>query len=484
MIRLFCIHLDGPTTQRCNRSPPNVNDVILIFLSINNNSIRYRYTCIGRLVVIDAASFESTMTILLKAFIYLTLQLCASPWLYRVALPRRRQQRQRFRTEPSMNRNGKSIASPALGHYDMTNLLNSDSHRKDSSITRGATPQFWLDLRGTALFPNEAIRFIHDQCSRADDPSSSNQATNMHLVDAVLVSASHFDSILASYNSMDRDQDRCGNYKLYYTTNDTTPEQIVLHEPATQQSIPVGIVMACSEKEKTKLDVVALSEQIIQQQQWVVLQEKATTTIGTTSSSSSSSVSKYVMTQLTEVIQFLSSSSNRLIMNMEETNFHVTASGLFLPPSDENNMSDDTPNAAATSEPNVAPPQEQKVSCDDTNTSHSKQNKNDDINGGIAMVCNDRTSFIMVDALWAEFRQLASIGATTTTVSGITIPSSSSSTNVAIAPTDNIPQRRQREESPFVAAFVLPLDVSIWETVYNNQARYGEDKNHDVDDNE
>ena len=170
-------------------------------------------------------------------------------------------------------------------------------------------------------------------------------------------------------------------------------------------------------------------------------------------------------------------------MNMEETNFHVTASGLFLPPSDEN-RSDDTPNAAATSEPNVAPPLEQKVSCDGTKTSGSSQSTNQNINGGIAMVCNDRTSFIMVDALWAEFRQLASIGATTTTVSGITIPSSSSSfPNGTIAPTDNIPQRRQ-PQSPFVAAFVLPLDVSIWETVYNNQARYGEDKNHDVDDNE
>ncbi len=427
---------------------------------------------------------------LLKFVIYLTLLQCALSWLYRsviistnshrhnchhtganvMTLPRRQQPQHRFHAEPPFNRNGKSVASP-LGYNDTTTLVDTDIHQYDSSSsTHGAAPQLWLDLRGTALFPNEAIRFIHDHCSRNDIPGTSRQEASTHLVDAVLVSSSHFDRILASYNSMDLvDQDTCGKYKLYYTTNDTTPEQIMLHDPTIQQSIPVGRVMACSEKEKTKLDVVALSELIVQQQQWVLLQEKATTAISTTSSST---VSKYVMTQLTEVMQFLSSSSNRMIMNMEETNFQVTASGLFLPSSDPNMMSDNTPHTGTSSEPNLTPPPEQNVSCDDTNH---------DMHGGIAMACTDRTSFLMVDALWAEFRQLASIGTTTTTVSGITIPSSSSGANT---PTNNIPQR-QRQESPFVAAFVLPLDVSIWETVYNNQARYGEDNNNDnVDDDD
>ena len=373
------------------------------------------------------------------------------------------------------DRNGNSVSFQNDSSY-IDDTASSDKHQHD--ITQ--RQQLWLDLRDTALFPNEAIRFIHDQCCQNDaQHSNSNSDTkSKHLIDAVLVSSTTFDRIIASASSEanDSEDDEWYHHKLYYTTHDTTPEQIILHEPATQQSIPIGSVIYCSEKDKTALDVVALSEQIIKQHQWVLFQETTSTkTTSAPTASATKSVSNYMIKQLTDLMQFVSSSSNRimLMMNMEENQYEVTESGLFLAPA---------MNRVMPTKESILP--QQIIASNPTDDmSLDSLSSNDIDDSGLAIVCNDRTSFVMIDALLAEFRQLESIGTTTTTLSGITIPSTvttlpnhnDNNNNNSNSTTGSRSIEQQQSQSSFVTALVLPLDVSIWETVYNNNALYTDD---------
>jgi hypothetical protein len=433
------------------------------FFDVNNQRnflfCSLRSACTMALPIVIRAAF----------FIYLSLDECAA-WLYRgsasssygyhhgTATGKMLSRQLPWhavipQSEPSafdveqLDRNGNT--APSKSEFTKTmdianNIDGSETSKYDQPTNR---QQLWLDLRDTALFPKEAIRFIHDQCCQSDGNSSSK-----HLIDAVLVSSSSFDRIIAptSETNTNKDDDWY-RHALYYTTHDTTPEQLVLHEATTQQSIPIGTVVCCSEKDKTDLDVVALSEQIIKQQKWVFVQE-------TTTSTTTKSVSKYMMKQLTDFIQFLSSSSNRIIMmNMDENNYQVTTSGLFLAP----DMNTIVPMTESIAPQQFASNNEDLSLIGDNSRSISNS-------GGVAIVCSDRTSFVAIDAMLAEFRQLESIGTTTTTLSGITIPSILSENNGSVV---------QQQQSPFVTALVLPLDVSIWETVYNHNDRYMQNNN-------
>ena len=429
-------------------------------------------------------------------FIYLLLNQCTA-WLYRSSTTKYRYSYYRsgvvtekihplsaaalqptiLQSEPSSfnleqqfdrNENTVQLALSGTSGSD-SNKYNANSSNSSINNTTNRQ-QLWLDLRDTALFPKEAIRFIHDQCCCHND----DMTTRKHLIDAVLVSSSNFRRIIASSVSEtheNADDEWYHPYKLYYTTHDTTTttttttlEQLVLHEPTAQQSIVVGTVVCCSEKDKTDLDIVSLSEQIIKQHQWVlVLQQDTTTSTNKTpvaTTTTNTPVSKHMMKQLNEFIQFVSSSSNRKIMlqmDNNNNNYKVTASGLFLAPAINNTNYIQSMTESISSQQITSNHMENMSHVDDDSSS------NGIANGGIAIVCSDRTSFVLIDAMLAEFRQLESIGTTTTTLSGITIPS-----NTSIVP---------QQQSPFVTALVLPLDVSIWETVYNNNARYMEGDN-------
>jgi hypothetical protein len=346
--------------------------------------------------------------------------------------------------------------------------------------------QFWLDLRDTALFPNEAIRFLHDQCVPSDGDAITRRSANTRVskrwIDAVLVSSSTFDRIIASSSlsssfatdttteSDDTDEEDEGYQytPLYYTTQDITPERLVRHEPVTQQSMVMGTVVYCTEKDKTDWDIVAMSEQIMKQRQWVLVQEATTTTTASaTTGTTTKSLSKHMMKQLTDLIQFLSSSWNRrMVLNLDENHYQATASGLFLASPE---ISTTEPKSFSILPSSSSSSSQPKISLSHPNVDYRGVTGN----CGIAIVCTDRTSFVEMDTMLAEFRQLESIGTTTTTSFGITIPSSSSSENEKNY-NDDVATVTQRQ-SPYVTALVLPLDVSIWETVYNNKVRYSED---------
>jgi hypothetical protein len=134
-----------------------------------------------------------------------------------------------------------------------------------------------------------------------------------------------------------------------------------------------------------------------------------------------------MLQQITDLIQFLSSSSS----NIQNENYKVGISGLFLPEIYHTNTQESIQQRAVRNDITI----------------HGS-------GGGMAVLCPDRTSFVNIDTMFAMVRNSEYIGCTTTTKSGICIPSLQNDIDSTRSPT-------------FATALVLPLDVTIWETAYN-----------------
>jgi hypothetical protein len=275
--------------------------------------------------------------------------------------------------------------------------------------------QLWLDIRGTALSPNEAIQFIQDQCFKT--------LTSKSLIDAVVVTSTIFEKVISSSQITSKPF----AYQLLYTTDNN--DEIFIHLEETQQSLKIGKVVRCVEKEN--LDLIASYEFMIDQQQWLILQGGGTSTDNKSYSPQSSlPTSPWMLKQVTELLRFLLSSASGL---GNDDAFHESTSGLFLPSTKPQRNTDSSPPLS------IGP--KDLTSC-----------------GGVAIVCSDRTSFVNLDTIIAEFRSTEYIGPMTTTNSGLQVPSSldNDSTN-----------SNSFWHKPFITAIILPLDVSIWQTVYD-----------------
>jgi hypothetical protein len=293
-----------------------------------------------------------------------------------------------------MDRNGKTVDVP---HHHVS--LDEDIKPSIPNTQQ----QLWLDLRGTALFPNEALLFLKEQCLSGgdDDPHS----VLSKYVDVVLVSSSQMDSILAS----NRDDSDTYGYKLLYTTEND--EELILNVQSTQQSIPVGRIVQCHSERQ---DIIASHDMVLQQRQWILLEEAS----NSQSNAGAGSMSPWMLKQIDELLQFIFTAD----AGIASDDFAESDSGLLLP---------------------------------DTTKKHYRANayrrKESEVHGGVAMVCTDRSSMFEIDVTLAEVRQTSRW--TQTTSSGLSIPNDAEETE------GDIPT--------FGTALVLPLDVSLWETALN-----------------
>jgi hypothetical protein len=300
-------------------------------------------------------------------------------------------------TLEQMDRNGKTVVAPQLFGLDAD---------IDIGIPN-AQQQLWLDLRGTALFPNEAMLFLQEQCLRGRDDDA--RSILCKYVDVVLVSSSQMDAILAT----DRDDSGIYDYMLLYTT--AKDEELILNIPSTQQSIPVGRIVPCQAE---RPNIMASHNMVVQQRQWILLKEAGKSS----SNAAATPMSPWMLKQIAELLQFMFTAGTGLAPE----DFAASDSGLLLP---------------------------------DTTKTKSRaiadRTKGNEKHGGVAMVCTDRSSLFEIDATLAEVRQ--SSRWTRTTSSGLSIPNDAAAAEEA-----------DEEGNPtFGTALVLPLDVSLWETALN-----------------
>ena len=269
--------------------------------------------------------------------------------------------------------------------------------------------QLWLDLRGTALFPKEALLFLQEQCLSGVKVDKTN-AILCKFVSAVLVSTEQMDAILASNHHQEDDASGFyeDDYQLLYTTENGN--DLILHAPATQQSVKVGCIVSGRPE---RWDILATHDAVLQQRQWILLQDAS-------NNSSSSSMSQWMIKQITEVLQFLFTSD----AGIASEDFAMSASGLLLP------------DTTRLSNPSTDLAQELDLP-----------------GGGVAMACRDRATLFQMDALVAEYRHSAA--GTSTTGSGLSIPK---------------PDDDAGAGPSFGTALLLPLDVSLWETALQMRA--------------
>jgi hypothetical protein len=333
----------------------------------------------------------------------------------------------RMRSRQSYSTSVYAIPQPELTTFDVEVLdrngkINATTQLLDETIPDAPTTfhstnqqQFWLDLRDTALFPDEALRFLQDQCL---DDRDDKQSIVRRLVDAVLVSSTMFDKVVASNCDVNASSLDRHDFKLLYMTDDL--QELIFDTPITQQSMKVGKSVYYHEKENVDIDLVTTFETVVQQRQWLLLEEKDLRH----TQQSSSSVSPWMLKQIASLFQFMSAANTGLT----DDDFEASPSGLLLP------------NATKV----IKARERQHTVLDDSIGGIP-------LYGGIAIACTDRQSFVNIDATMAEFRNAALIG-TLTTSSGLSIPSENGK---------DVP------ETVFCTALVLPLDVSIWELAFN-----------------
>lgn len=278
------------------------------------------------------------------------------------------------------------------------------------SIFRSKNLQLWLDLRDTAIYPNEAFNLLHEQCFQKFGPNEHSTSLLEESLDGVLVSPQMFDKI-DSHQRQSSLTEFVDCAILY--VNDTTQELFgVSSLSSCQQSAVVGRRLTCDQQKNADLDLISSIETIANQQQWLIIELSRTSR-----SSNSESATQWMRHQTSRLIEEATATSNGLV----DGDFEESSSGLFLP---------DLSKVAVRTLQGKRPPSPA---------------------GGVAIACRDRNAFMIMDAMLAELRNKETVG-TLTTDSGICIPGvdadSGPSCSVSIA-------------------LVLPLELDIWEAVLN-----------------
>jgi hypothetical protein len=283
--------------------------------------------------------------------------------------------------------------------------------KKDACIVntvRSKKHQLWLDLRETALFPDEALRFLQDQCLNQRFKGTDIQGAILgELIDAILVSPSILDKIVANERSTDSDPDLF-DYTLLYVSDKT--RELVM-STALEQSVPIGTVQACDPRSMPDLNFTKSIETIVHRREWLILEIPR--------SAQSSDSQSWLLKQVSSLLQFTMSSTQTL----SSESFEESSSGLFLP-----GLGKDSASFMLDT-------------SDDT-----------EVGGGIAVTCIDRNMFMNVDAILAQHRQSGdSDVALTSTPSGLLLFPDATDDDKKIQPVR------------FFTALLLPLELNMWE---------------------
>lgn len=169
--------------------------------------------------------------------------------------------------------------------------------------------QLWLDLRGTSLFPLEALGFLQQILSEDSNEGimetmdTSDPRHVQNKIDRILVSEDMFLKVSSSKNAQKNQE-----LDLLYTVNDD------LIERTGEMSIPIGKILPCH-RESTLDPLLALDT--VSQSGWVVVDAHA-----------EADDESAVQEQVTSLMQFLPSTS--------APSFSSGSESLFLPKMSEN----------------------------------------------------------------------------------------------------------------------------------------------------
>lgn len=328
-----------------------------------------------------------------------------------------------FASDPSLaDRNGKENHA----HYkDSTSNRKNNNNNNNNPLVDFSSKkeQLWLDLRETSLFPHEALRFLQEHCAgasenhaAAEDSLSLNEnidETILHLIDGVLVSQDMFERIALQESQI---IGKPSFVLLYETDDEPHGGQLIANSASAQMSIPVGKIVTYSDQQdrgNETIDPMLALDIVVDQKKWLLLDSKHRL--------DSEESTLDLKDQVESLLQFVSASS--MVISSRED--FVSASGLIVP--------------GLTSQP----------------TRSEKSSLGRDT-GGVAIVCPNQSTFLMIDSLLAEFR--SSTQTTTTTESGLLVPVESD------AVSDDESSIGSRSFSLPATALTLPLDLRLWKT--------------------
>ena len=272
--------------------------------------------------------------------------------------------------------------------------------------------KLWLDLRKTALSPQEALYFLEDRVVSEKEKSISN------LVDCILLSEKGF-SKAAAAPSQSFDKLSMHQMNLMYVTD--TGQQLIASNDDTQQSFPAGKVMTCHSGQM--LDPFFALEAISSidgRPGWIVvdsddeLEEKEQQFQEQRKPSSSS----WREEQITSLYEFLSTS-----LSAPKDTASVLSSKI------ESGLQLILPGGTSGSS-----------------------------GGGMAVSCPTKTAFLGMSAALMK-TECATQMITSTTDSGIVLPTGMQTSSTSIA-------------NPFATALILPVDIALWQTVFDLQSQY------------
>lgn len=273
---------------------------------------------------------------------------------------------------------------------------NEHHHGESSPFPSGEIPlfkqklqQLWLDLRGTQLFPNEALAFLSSQLT----PQPLGRDALIRLIDGVVVSSEVFDK-------MATDALQRNHAVLLHQAGQAS--ELVASNFQTHETVSVGCVATCNGNGGNLVDPMLALDIVVARQEWLLVDLPRNTTAPI----------PWLQEQMTSLITLLSSAP-------------------LLVASEEN-------------ESDLVVPSQQAVSLPNSQ-------------GGIGFGCHDLESFLGLDRILAEIKANDYLQGTSTTESGLLVPNHS------------ISKKMNTMSSSPATAFVLPLELSVWQTAMDIQ---------------
>jgi hypothetical protein len=366
-------------------------------------------------------------------------------------------------------------ASVVQDHGPINGLVESNQQQQQQSRQR--RPELWLDLRGTAIRPQEALDFLNefvlqefmndmnddidDAAEEANDPTGNEYCETMEtLVDRVLVSSDIFDKVL------DTDAKEMDLVYVVTTKNDDDDRQqqrqlLMESRHESQQSFSLGEILQSSSPEASKsrrnnavsslllnpmeaLDIYSRGE---------IVFVDSNDEIADATDDKNAALSSW-LEQVEGLVQFLSSSllsSSSSFSVHPATHEDFNTSGLLMIGNQNykiKNTNDSSPSSRAA---------------------------------GIAISCPNKQVFVRMDAMimslsFSSSGNTGGASSTTTTDSGILIPNAAAMDEPFLALTDFGSSNTEAGTTAAASvtpaavakstmAFVLPLDVNLWKTV-------------------
>ena len=125
-------------------------------------------------------------------------------------------------------------------NLDESGVLDSSDCLDESELPSSRDREYWLDLRDTAILPNEALEFLEQNLFQEERKEDFEDVSNIiSLVDRIILSEDLFQKALSHESSA----------KLNLLYSPEGDDILVASDPAMQQSFPTGKVVLCSDSE-------------------------------------------------------------------------------------------------------------------------------------------------------------------------------------------------------------------------------------------